>query len=171
MTSKASFLYLVFFNLIPLMSWTMHSLPYCSASRHTYPDHVHNSTHFGFHLAAQSTFIGFFGFPFVLVEVVLPSIDQSGLISISRTTILALLALLRRNAKRRPNKAIRVVHLEVLAHELLLARLVGQVPPDLVAIFFGLEQRNQVNTGPHFFAAHFAEGRLLVGFWVFRPDK
>lgn len=69
-----------------------------------------------------------------------------------------LLGLLWQDGKGRFDKAIRVVHLEVLAHELLLARLVGHVPADLVAVFFGLEEGGNMDARPHFFAAEFAVG-------------
>lgn len=46
---------------------------------------------------------------------------------------------LRRDGVRGPHEPIRVVHLDVLAEQLLLALLVGQVPSDLVAVLLGLQ--------------------------------
>lgn len=54
------------------------------------------------------------------------------------------------------NLLVRVIHLCVLAHELLLALLISEVPTDLVAVLLGLEERNQMDTRPHLFASKFA---------------
>lgn len=71
--------------------------------------------------------------------------------------LLLVRGLLRDDGKRGLDEAVRVVHLEVLALEFFFARLVGQVPADLVAVFFGLEEGNQVDAGPHFFTAEFTK--------------
>lgn len=44
---------------------------------------------------------------------------------------------------------VGVVNLDVLAQQLLLAGLVGPVPPHLVAVLFGLEEGSEVNASPH----------------------
>lgn len=62
----------------------------------------------------------------------------------------------RRHRKRRPHVPIRVVHLEVLARQRLLARLVRQVAAHEVAVLFGLEERDEVDAAPHLFAGEFA---------------
>lgn len=59
-------------------------------------------------------------------------------------------------SERRAHKSVRVVNFRLSAEQLLLPRLVGPVPPDLVAIFFGLEKRDQVDACPHLFAGQFA---------------
>lgn len=65
----------------------------------------------------------------------------------------------------RPDEAIRVVHLGVLAQERLLAVLVGQVPADLVAVLFGLKEGDQVNAGPHFFATELTDFQKVSFFF------
>ena len=68
---------------------------------------------------------------------------------------------------RGENAPVRVIHLDVLAEQFLLARLVGQVAADVIAVLFGLEERDQVDAGPHLFAGEFAkEGISMVGGWV-----
>jgi hypothetical protein len=47
------------------------------------------------------------------------------------------------------NIPVGVVDLGIGAEKLLLARLVGVVPTDLVAVFLSLEERSEVQTGPH----------------------
>lgn len=55
-----------------------------------------------------------------------------------------------------------MINLGVLAHQLLLARLVGQVAADLVAVLLGLEQRDQVDAAPHLFAGKFTGGVVRI---------
>lgn len=47
---------------------------------------------------------------------------------------------------------VRVVHLGLGAQQRLLARLVRVVSPDLVAVFLGLEERDEVDARPHLFS-------------------
>lgn len=63
---------------------------------------------------------------------------------------------LRRNGKCRTDISVRVVHLEVISNQLLLSGLVSQVASDQVAVFFGLQDGDQVDAGPHLFAGKFA---------------
>lgn len=58
---------------------------------------------------------------------------------------------------------LRVVDLGVLAKQLLLAALVGPEASDLVSVFLGLQERNQVDAGPHLFAG---ELTVLEGEWL-----
>lgn len=51
---------------------------------------------------------------------------------------------------------IIVVNLGILANQLLLALLVGPVSSDLVAVFFGLQEGDQVDTSPHLLTGQFA---------------
>ena len=64
------------------------------------------------------------------------------------------------------NAPVRVIHLDVLAEQFLLARLVGQVAADVVAVLFGLEERDQVDAGPHLFAGEFARRGVLLAWWL-----
>lgn len=48
-----------------------------------------------------------------------------------------------------------MIRLGVRPEELLLPRLVGVVPPGLVAVFFGLEKGDEVDSRPDLFARQF----------------
>ena len=52
----------------------------------------------------------------------------------------------------------------ITTQQLLLPRFIGVVPSYLVSVFFGLEEGDQIDSGPHFFAGEFAigEDRLAV---------
>ncbi|KAI0845379.1 hypothetical protein F5Y00DRAFT_246443 [Daldinia vernicosa] len=65
----------------------------------------------------------------------------------------------RRNSKRRPHVLSRIINLHILAQQLLLARLVGEVSAHEVAVFLGLEQGDQVDARPHLFAGELTENR------------
>lgn len=56
-----------------------------------------------------------------------------------------------------------MINPDVLAHQLLLPRLVGQVPPHLVTVLFRLQERNQVDAGPHLLAGELAVELLACG--------
>lgn len=56
------------------------------------------------------------------------------------------------NRDMRGNAPVGVVDLGLGAEEFLLAGLVGVVSADLVAVFFGLKEGDQVDTRPHLFA-------------------
>lgn len=49
-----------------------------------------------------------------------------------------------------------MVDLGIFPKELLLALLVGQVPPDLVTVLLGLQERDQVNASPDLLTRVFA---------------
>ena len=51
----------------------------------------------------------------------------------------------RRRRKRRPHEPVAVIRLRLRAEEELLARLVGEVAPHLVPVFFRLQERHQVD--------------------------
>jgi hypothetical protein len=57
----------------------------------------------------------------------------------------------------RKDVLVGVVHLDVVAEELLLALLVGPVAANLVAVLFGLEKRDEVDARPHLFTSKLAE--------------
>lgn len=67
-----------------------------------------------------------------------------------------------RNRKRRSHKSVLVVDFPVLAEQLLLASLIVPVSSDLVAVFFGLEERGDVDAGPDSFAAELALDLLAL---------
>lgn len=50
---------------------------------------------------------------------------------------------------------VGMVDLDVLAQQFLLAGLLGQVAPDLIAVLFGLEEGDQVDAAPHLLAGEF----------------
>ena len=54
-----------------------------------------------------------------------------------------------------------MVDLCVLAQQLLLALLVSKVSTDLVTVFLGLQEGNQVDASPHLLTGEFA-GNLLA---------
>lgn len=54
-----------------------------------------------------------------------------------------------------------MVNLDILSKQLLLARLLSQVPPDLVAVLFSLEEGDQVDAGPHLLAGEFTRNLLV----------
>jgi hypothetical protein len=56
---------------------------------------------------------------------------------------------------------LRIVDLALRAEELLLTGLVGIVTADLVAVFFGLEERENMETAPDLFAGKFTKFRHL----------
>ena len=58
-----------------------------------------------------------------------------------------------RRRKCRADIAVRVVHLEVLAQELLLTRLVRQMPSYEITVLLGLENGDQVDARPHLLAS------------------
>lgn len=65
------------------------------------------------------------------------------------------------------HEPVAVVNLGIVAQQLLLTLLVSQVSTDLIAIFFGLEEGNEVDASPHFLTAEFAVSmsvpvRLLI---------
>lgn len=55
-----------------------------------------------------------------------------------------------------------MVDLGVVAQQLLLALLVGQVSSHLVAVLFGLEEGNEVDAGPHLFTGELAALLLMI---------
>jgi len=55
-----------------------------------------------------------------------------------------------------PNIPVGVVDLDIGAKKLLLARLVGVMPADLVTVLLGLEERSEVMTGPHLLTGELA---------------
>lgn len=61
-----------------------------------------------------------------------------------------------KRSKQKQNTPVRIIDLHVLAQQLLLPGLVGQVPPDKVAVLLGLEERDQVDAAPHLLAGEFA---------------
>jgi hypothetical protein len=63
-----------------------------------------------------------------------------------------------KEGKRRRSVPIRVVNSHVFPQKLLLSRLVRQVPPDLVAVLLGLEERDEVDARPHLLAGELAGG-------------
>lgn len=62
---------------------------------------------------------------------------------------------------------IRVVDLGLLAKQLTLSCLVGEVSTDLVAVFFGLEEGEDVQSGPDLFASKFTVF-VLIGLFNYR---
>jgi hypothetical protein len=48
-----------------------------------------------------------------------------------------------------PNIPVRVVDLGIGAEELVGASLIGKLTTDLVAVLLGLEERSDMDTGPH----------------------
>jgi hypothetical protein len=64
----------------------------------------------------------------------------------------------RERERENKNAPVRVVDLGVVAHQLLLARLVGQIPAHLVAVLLGLQKRDEVDAGPDLLAAQLAVG-------------
>lgn len=91
----------------------------------------------------------------------------------------ALLGGVRSNRESRPHESISivrthrhlgngghvpvgVVHLGILAEQLLLTSLISPVSSDLIAVFFRLQEGNQVDAGPHLLAGEFAGGLLAV---------
>ncbi len=62
----------------------------------------------------------------------------------------------------RENPPITVVHLNVRAEQLALARLVGPIAPHLVAILLRLQQRRQVDARPHLLAPEFTVFHIFV---------
>jgi hypothetical protein len=54
---------------------------------------------------------------------------------------------------------VAVVDSRLRAKQLLLPRLVRQVPSHLIAVFFGLQRGNEVYPRPHLLACEFAEAR------------
>jgi hypothetical protein len=59
-------------------------------------------------------------------------------------------------SSNRPNIPIGVVDLGICAEKLLLARLIGVVPTDLVTVLLSLEERSDVVTGPHLLTGELA---------------
>lgn len=70
--------------------------------------------------------------------------------------------MLWRSRIRRPHKAIRVVDLCGGAEQFLFALLVGQVAAQLVAVGFGLQDGDEVDAGPDFLTAEFADSGALA---------
>lgn len=62
----------------------------------------------------------------------------------------------QRRGRWQNNMPLVIVHLGVLAHQLLLPLLVGPVPSDLVAVFFGLQEGDQVDASPHLLTGQLA---------------
>ena len=54
-----------------------------------------------------------------------------------------------------------VVDLCLCAHQLLLARLLGPVSADQIAVLLGLEHGNEVDTRPHLLARKLAEREVI----------
>ena len=69
--------------------------------------------------------------------------------------------------KRRGRKGIPVgvVDLGLGAKELLFAGLVGVVATGLVAVFFGLQEREEVQTAPDLLAAELTVKESVLNFW------
>lgn len=55
------------------------------------------------------------------------------------------------------NAPVAVVDLEVVAQQLLLALLVGEVAAHEVAVLLGLQEGDQVDAGPHLLTAELTE--------------
>jgi hypothetical protein len=58
--------------------------------------------------------------------------------------------------KKKGGRPVRVVNLCVLAHQLLLAGLVGKISPDLVPVLLRLQDGDEIDSRPDLFATEFA---------------
>lgn len=69
----------------------------------------------------------------------------------------------RRGGEGRPHEAVGVVDLGVLAQQLLLALLVGEVAANLVAVLLGLQDGEEVDARPRLLAGVLA---VCLGLWL-----
>lgn len=57
--------------------------------------------------------------------------------------------------KKKKNAPVRMINIGLRSHQVLLPRFVRQVSADLVAVFLRLEERDEVDAGPHLFTTEF----------------
>lgn len=51
-----------------------------------------------------------------------------------------------------------MVNTSIVTEKLLLALLIGEMSTDLIAVFLGLKERDEVDASPHLFTGEFAVG-------------